>query len=379
MANIESVKLPNGNEYDIKDAISGYASKVTGATNGNLAGLDASGELTDSGIAGNDVVQKSATSGLLKNDGSVDATAYQPKTLGTSITIDGTSETTVEGALGGLNTYADEIKNNISNRNLLRNPWFTVNQRGFTSDTFSSLTYCVDMWLANKGAAVSSSGFIMTPSGGDASIRQYIESPSSILNKDITLSVMLSDGTILQGTANIGDGTSLITYFNDADNSGVRGVTTWSNDLLTVAVQIATTKTATIRAVKLEVGSTSTLAQDVAPNYTEELLKCQRYFVRMSANAGNQMFAIGYCFSATEARICIPMPVPMRSNNAITVTYSGTINVYNGSDHAVSNISANIPNNEFGLTLTTTGLTTGQSCIVRYGSNSSYIDFSAEL
>ena len=74
------------------------ADKVDSATNGDFAGLDANGNLTDSGINANIVpstasssnklatesdipdvsnfVEKSSTSGLLKNDGTVDTTAY---------------------------------------------------------------------------------------------------------------------------------------------------------------------------------------------------------------------------------------------------------------------------------------------------------------
>ena len=71
MANIESVKLPDNTEYNLKDAVSGYASKVTSATNGHLAGLNASGDLTDSGVASADVVTKvsgGTTNNLVKLD-----------------------------------------------------------------------------------------------------------------------------------------------------------------------------------------------------------------------------------------------------------------------------------------------------------------------
>ena len=78
--------------------ITGKADKVTSATSGDFAGLDANGNLTDSGISAdivpssasssnklataNDIpsltnyVEKSETAGLLKNDGTVDTTQY---------------------------------------------------------------------------------------------------------------------------------------------------------------------------------------------------------------------------------------------------------------------------------------------------------------
>jgi hypothetical protein len=54
----------------------GKTDKVQSATNGHLAGLDSNGNLTDSNIASSNVVTKSSTSGLLKNDGTVDTTQY---------------------------------------------------------------------------------------------------------------------------------------------------------------------------------------------------------------------------------------------------------------------------------------------------------------
>ena len=68
---------------DVQDAIDevvdSKADKVASATNGHLAGLDSNGNLTDSGIVANDVIQKVSTAtGLLKDDGTVDTTNYAP-------------------------------------------------------------------------------------------------------------------------------------------------------------------------------------------------------------------------------------------------------------------------------------------------------------
>ena len=58
--------------------LSGKADKVSGAVNGNLAGLDANGNLTDSTVVASKVIQKVTTAtGLLKDDGTVDTTNYQ--------------------------------------------------------------------------------------------------------------------------------------------------------------------------------------------------------------------------------------------------------------------------------------------------------------
>lgn len=69
-----SYKLPT--KGNVTHDLSLKADKVSDATQGNLAALDSSGNLTDSGISSSNIVQKSQTSGLLKNDGTVDATQY---------------------------------------------------------------------------------------------------------------------------------------------------------------------------------------------------------------------------------------------------------------------------------------------------------------
>lgn len=86
--------------------ISGKADKVASATNGDVATLDSNGNLVDSGIASTNVVVKSATAGLLKNDGSIDTTttaAVSANTTAISNIKDGTSIDSfgdVETALG---------------------------------------------------------------------------------------------------------------------------------------------------------------------------------------------------------------------------------------------------------------------------------------
>ena len=71
------------------------ADKVASAINGHLAGLDANGNLTDSGVVANDVIQKVATAtGLLKDDGTVDTTSYAPSA--NAYLVGDTAETTID-------------------------------------------------------------------------------------------------------------------------------------------------------------------------------------------------------------------------------------------------------------------------------------------
>ena len=118
-----------GNVYNVTDSGTTTADFVGGAGNPIKAGDNVA--VVDVGSVGSpsykfdllsgfvdltNYIQKSLTSGLLKNDGTVDTTQYlsqhqdisgkQNKTLDTPLTIDGTSRTTVEAALGALNTHA---------------------------------------------------------------------------------------------------------------------------------------------------------------------------------------------------------------------------------------------------------------------------------
>lgn len=63
--------------YGINTELGKKADKVSGATNGHLAGLDSSGNLTDSGVVASNVIQKVTTAtGLLRDNGTVDTTSY---------------------------------------------------------------------------------------------------------------------------------------------------------------------------------------------------------------------------------------------------------------------------------------------------------------
>ena len=77
--------------------ITGKADKVSGATNGDLAGLDSNGNLTDSGVVASKVIQKVTTAtGLLKDDGTVDTTSYAP--VNKAYLTDDTTDTTIDNA-----------------------------------------------------------------------------------------------------------------------------------------------------------------------------------------------------------------------------------------------------------------------------------------
>lgn len=85
--------------------LSDKADKVTGAVSGNFAGLDSNGNLIDSGSKASDFLT------------SADISGKQDVNLSQAITVDGVSQSTVEGALGAINTLAGSNKTNITTIN----------------------------------------------------------------------------------------------------------------------------------------------------------------------------------------------------------------------------------------------------------------------
>jgi len=236
----------------------------------------------------------------------------------------------------------------ISNPNLLDNPWFTVNQRGFTSDSFSVLTYCVDRWQATKDITLTTNGLTIAPNNGDVALRQTFELSftDSLLNKTVCASALLSDGTILSGSANIGTLDSLITLFNDAENSGLRFVILKPSSG-NIVCQYASTKSVTIRAVKLELGSVSTLANDIAPNYATELLKCQRYQYVVPFAIG-QTLSTGVSDGNGAVWFPFSLPTPLRTQSGKWSLLDGTLRTHgNGVGEAETNYAPIVPGADY--------------------------------
>lgn len=228
----------------------------------------------------------------------------------------------------------------ISNPNLLDNPWFTVNQRGQSSYTSSG--YTVDRWFNNypNGVVTVSNGVTLNNykwfcQSLDADIVDLLE------GKIVTASVMLSDGTIISGTK-VFHADNAITY--EQIKSGENAIIRTSNLYYKPVFEVVNFDPSqgdnlTIRAVKLELGSVSTLAHDTVPNYALELAKCRTSTADSSdtyANKGqisiskeyNDDYWIGDSFGTNTAIEYI------RKNDIVTVsiTWWNTGNAIKNSD-----------------------------------------------
>lgn len=236
---------------------------------------------------------------------------------------------------------------NISHENLLDNPWFTVNQRDQSS--YSRGGYTLDRWclLGNTtGTAainVLSKGISFTVSNDAVNDRflQRIDNPF-LYGKEVTISIII-DNVIysVHCTVPSAKASSWQSIFMHLSNGFTielavvpSVITTYDFDLNIHGPKDNTAHI--IEAVKLELGSVSTLAMDSAPNYAEELLKCQRYFVRFSTNKTARLAFHGFLsvidsIDTTKRNVWMAgmLPVVMRatpyvSSNDITKWFFST-------------------------------------------------------
>lgn len=267
----------------------------------------------------------------------------------------------------------------ISNPNLLDNPWFTINQRGQSSYT-SDWVYTVDRWLKGESytLSVGNNGISASVINIDhGHLSQRLDIYNNLVGKTCTLSILKSTGEISSATGVVlsGIGTSMAISDNDIWCALVKDA---NFDFIALNFKNTTT---TVRAVKLELGSVSTLAMDTAPNTATELLKCQRYFVRYTgagypeichAIESSGLNAWGLCF----------LPVPMRIKPSIAFA---NVNAYRLSDDSATAITAMeihaLANNacKIMFTLASNGINGAVAEIQPNSASNGYVDFSADL
>lgn len=182
----------------------------------------------------------------------------------TDIQMSSTDDTKVSDQLS---TKADT--NSICNPNLLDNGWFTVNQRGQTSYTITtSQIYTFDRWYLGWYGQIEKTTngikYSNSDSRNNSTLQQKFD--NALLDGIYTVSILLTDGTIRTKSGQITSSASLRYTLNRLVINVTR------NDIKLIAEPSAEYN---IQAIKLEVGSISTIANDVAPNYAEELIRCQ--------------------------------------------------------------------------------------------------------
>jgi hypothetical protein len=251
----------------------------------------------------------------------------------------------VEGALKENAAGISEVNLSLSHRNLLDNPFFTVNQRGLTSYA-NGTGYCVDRWNRGNPYAVDVyDNYIQITSGvNNGFFTQKLENVFVKLpNKEVTASVIAE---VVSGTAylSIRDGSSKSVEIKT-------GLTTISKTIINsptednITIYASPGAVIKLYAVKLELGSKSTLANDLPMDYGKELAVCQRY-QHIPDTSTICEIGIGIAISTTSLRIPIKFPVRMRDLPVLSVAPSEfQVSDFSGAPIVLTGLSINSAQN----------------------------------
>ena len=230
---------------------------------------------------------------------------------------------------------SDKVSGLISGWNLLDN-WYLVdpvNQRGLSSYPATPTTrYTIDRWRAPQAMEVSLSdgGLLLANTYSDYnSLVQVIEFPDGLWGRTFTMSV-LKNGGLLTHTFTLPN-TPPDTHFSWSDplHGDVNGRPSlfWHNSFsqLWFTMRLFPESALHVQAVKLELGTVSTLANDPPPDFGMELLKCQRYQL-VFMNPGTSGSIAGGQINPHSMTFSVPVPVQMR----ILPVISGSLGVMAG-------------------------------------------------
>lgn len=226
-----------------------------------------------------------------------------------------------EGTTSGEKAFAQlNIGTAGSNRNLLDNAYFVgggsqlgdgvfpINQRGLSN---YGAGYTIDRWKLSSGGTL-----VFTNDG--ISIDGLFFQKKVIdftVGETYTLSRQTTDGNVVSATGVvpsnegwiIGDQTFGV-YFRPSTK--VCDIQIWGTYLL--------------KAVKLEKGTVSTLANDAQPDYWQELDKCLYYFERITNN-GSGPITIGAGFADGANALYAPVRIHRKRAGISTISTSGAI------------------------------------------------------
>ena len=227
-----------------------------------------------------------------------------------------------------------------TNPNLLDNWYFgnPVNQRGQTEYT-GNATYSIDRWWTQYETTLSIvDGGIKI--GGKWDVQQYFE--TTLPNATYTLSLLYKDRTgsdplrLLIGNRTDGD----LAQTESKDASGILSVTFSTAKLNKVNFGFtgSTDNSATIIAIKLELGDTQTLAHkengvwvlNEIPDFGEQLRRCQRLAVNCKCyTTVGQLNYDGDTYYISVQLPCVMRTEPVITLKEISVIGWGTLPISN--------------------------------------------------
>lgn len=299
---------------------------------------------------------------------------------------DGTSANAQSGVAVASAITNKVDKTQITNPNLLDNPWFTVNQRG--QNTYTNISgYCVDRWaLYGDNAQLSKTDngveIVMSPNSSDNAFAQNCDIGNELDGKSITFS-MICNNVLDYNTITIPEKpisgwqlTDIIT----AQNGVTLKLARHSDGIFQIIIRPPKDGAIyTFRAVKMEMGNISTLALDTAPNYATELLKCQRYFYRIQAPADNDLvIGLGFASSASSGKFVLKTPANMRTTPTLAMTsYISLVKASGISGATVASCIKSDENNVVNI-VANTAFTVNELFCAKLDANT-YLSLSADL
>lgn len=174
---------------------------------------------------------------------------------------------------GTLTQLANYLGNKFSNPNLLINPDFKINQRGnttYTKDNQGPAIYTVDRWVVWNATLNANSMLLKAYDSGIGLIMQRLENKINGIST-VSFEVSSISGTLTalaRGTSGNSLGEISVTQ------KGIYQFTA-NGEISDITFKISAGGSVTFAWAKLEHGSIAT--PFVAPNPTEELVKCLRF------------------------------------------------------------------------------------------------------
>ena len=276
-----------------------------------------------------------------------------------------------------------------SNRNLLDNPWFTVRQRG--NGPFSGAGYTVDRWKIAGGNVVvtprSPYGVNLNWTTACAYDEYFDIDPQILVGKTVTLSAMVDGVVYSQSAVYSTSGTYVITITVGNVLFRLGYLTSTGRVFIRIGERVSNVATnVNVDAVKLELGSVSTLANDAPPKESQVTDDCKWYFQRIQQEDGYTA-PVGFgivAASTTILRTLIPLSSPLRKAGTLTATATniGQMRVQgNGSNLTPTAITGRgVLNGHAVVDITVNGtLASNQFYTLVFANSSATIDLSKDL
>ena len=208
-----------------------------------------------------------------------------------------------------------------SNRNLLHNWDFQINQRGAASYT-ETFDYTVDRWIGKQLVVTPHASTVTIAaraSTTDSFLLQYVENPQLYVGKRVTLSAKVKSIT--------GQAWCYIIAYDGANYTTANAAAVSADGIISCSATLPATiqelhvrlnvtdgtGVATFESAKLELGSVSTLANDPPADYGKEAIKCLRF-----AEASDDQKILG------AANAFLSLTIPFKVKKRIIPTQSFT-------------------------------------------------------